>query len=142
LTPAILQEKIDAEDVQLSKSAAIFINDKPKGFILHALRELNGEVLAYNAGTGIIPAYRGNKSTQKMYDFILPDLKSSGVKKIVLEVMEQNVAAIKSYLNSGFKKTGNLECFSGKVQRNIVNKQETILHKTKPGCPGRLNGVL
>lgn len=57
----------------------------------------------------MVPEFRGKNATIKMYKHILPILSENGVKKIILEVMEQNVAAIKSYLNSGFKKTDNRE---------------------------------
>lgn len=119
LTPEILQEKINAEDVKLDKSVGIFSENKPFGFILHAVREINGEKIAYNAGTGVIPEMRGNSSTKKMYNYILPKLAESGISKVVLEVMEQNVAAIKSYLNIGFTKVLNLECFNGKIEKHF-----------------------
>lgn len=122
ITPEILAEKIKAEDIQPEMSVGVFTDDKVQGFILHAVREINGEKVAYNAGTGVVPKFRGNKSAVKMYDFILPKLKEVGVQKVVLEVMEQNVAAIKSYLNCGFKKVVNLECFNGKVEVEGYNQ--------------------
>lgn len=122
LTPEILQEKISAEDVKTDKSVGIFLNKKPLGFVLHAVREINNEKIAYNAGTGVIPEFRGNNSAVKMYEYILPELKKSGIEKVVLEVMEQNVAAIKTYLNVGFKKVLNLECFNGSFQGEKFNR--------------------
>ena len=74
-----------------------------------------------------------------MYDYILPKLKEAGVKKVVLEVMEQNVAAIKSYLNSGFRKVVNLECFNGNVQ--LIHYNNTIeFRKTENKIISELEG--
>lgn len=123
VTPEILEEKINGEDIKPEMSVGIFSGNKPCGFILHAVREIDGEKVAYNAGTGVIQEFRGNNSAVKMYDYILPKLKEAGVKKVVLEVMEQNVAAIKSYLNSGFQKVLNLECFNGNIQLIHFNKE-------------------
>ncbi len=122
ITPEILAEKIKAEDIQPEMSVGIFTNDKAQGFMLHAVREIIGGKVAYNAGTGVVPEFRGKKSAVKMYDFILPKLKEVGVQKVVLEVMEQNIAAIKSYLNCGFKKVVNLECFNGNVEVGSYNQ--------------------
>ena len=79
LTPEILQEKIYSENVKLNKSVGIFSGNKPVGFILHAVRTINEQKIAYNAGTGVVPEFRGEKSTIKMYKHILPILKKSGV---------------------------------------------------------------
>lgn len=94
---------------------------------MHAIRVIDGEKVAYNAGTGVIPRFRGNNLTIKMYDVVLPILSKYDVKNVVLEVMEQNAAAIKSYSKIGFIKTLNLECFKGKVQ--IENKNKEIVFK-------------
>uniref|UniRef100_UPI0032169E4C GNAT family N-acetyltransferase n=1 Tax=uncultured Draconibacterium sp. TaxID=1573823 RepID=UPI0032169E4C len=122
LTPELLQEKINSEDVQLDKSVGIYFNNEPVGFILHAVRD----TIAYNAGTGVIPSFRGKNATSKMYDFILPELKKAGISEIVLEVMEQNTPAIKSYRKAGFNKIANLECFKGKPDTSVKNNYVEI----------------
>lgn len=111
LTPEILQEKINSEKIILNKSVGLFTNNQVVGFIFHALR--NG--VAYNAGTGVIEQFRGQNATVKMYDFILPRLKIEGVTKIVLEVIDKNIQAIKSYEKVGFTKERKLFGFKGKL---------------------------
>ena len=122
LSTEILQDKIDSEGILLNKSVGVFSNSKPIGFVLHAIRNK----VAYNAGTGVIPKFRGNNYTSKMYDYILPLLKKEGVSDIVLEVIEQNTAAIKSYRKIGFGKEMNLECFKGKINALPKNTSITI----------------
>lgn len=111
LTTEFMQAKIDSEDIQLDKSVGIFVDGKPVAFILHAIRN----DIAYNAGTGVIPAYRGQHATVKMYHYILPKLKSNGISKVLLEVIEENIQAIKSYEKVGFIKDHKLPCFKGKL---------------------------
>lgn len=114
LTPELLQKKISSEDIQLNKSVGIVSKGKPVGFIFHAIRNMEGKLVAYNAGTGVIPEFRGKNATEKMYNFILPELIKLNVSKVLLEVIEQNIQAIKSYRKVGFEKVVDLKCYKGK----------------------------
>ena len=111
LSSDFMQEKIDSEAIQLDKSVGVFVGGKPVAFILHALRN----TVAYNAGTGVIPTFRGKHTTVKMYNYILPILKSNGVSEVRLEVIDENIQAIKSYEKVGFIKERELPCFKGKL---------------------------
>ncbi len=114
LTPEILQDKIESEDIHLDLSIGLFDNEKPVGFMLHGLRNLSGKKIAYNAGTGVLKTYRGQNATVKMYEQQISVLKQNGVSEIELEAIAQNIPAIKSYEKAGFKKTAELDCFKGK----------------------------
>lgn len=127
LTPKMLNEKIISEDIKPEKSAGVFVDEKPLGFIFHSIRKKENKLLAYNAGTGVVPEFRGQNATVKMYNYILPILKNIGVSKVELEVMEQNTPAIKSYEKAGFKKTGNLVCFKGIAKETEKNKTLKIV---------------
>jgi len=117
LTPEMLLEKFESEDVDLSLSAGAFFEEKPVAFIFHAVRENK----AYNAGTGVIPEFRGKNTTSLMYEFIRPKLKSAGVEEVVLEVIDKNTPAIKSYEKAGFYKMVDLDCYKGKIKGMPVN---------------------
>lgn len=116
-TPEILAEKIASEDICSGLSVGLFDNGKPVGFMLHGVRERAGKKVAYNAGTGVIKAYRGQSATKKMYEYQIPLLKQNGVSEIELEVIAENIPAIRSYEKAGFKKTANLCCFKGNPTR-------------------------
>ncbi len=116
LTEEILSNKIISEDVDLSLSAGAFENGRLVGFILHAVRDVEGIKTAYNAGTGVVEECRGKSLTVQLYQYILPRLKASGVQKCVLEVISENIPAIKSYQKAGFKIIRDLECFKGTTQ--------------------------
>ena len=90
-----LLQKIRVEDIDLSLSAGAFDGDTLVGFIFFGIDDhVNGIKTAWDGGTGVIPAYRGHKLTQRMFEFIQPALKQAGVKKILLEVLENNTVAI------------------------------------------------
>lgn len=121
MTAEMLEEKVYSEDIDLNYSMAILDNEKPVGFMLHAIREINGNRVAYNAGTGVIKEFRGQNATAKMYQELIPVLKAQGVSDVVLEVIDQNIAAIRSYEKAGFEIVADLACFKGSVKIPVPN---------------------
>lgn len=113
MTAEKLQDKFDSEDINLAHSVSLFSKGKPVGFIFHGVRDTKNGKVVYNAGTGVIPEFRGKNATVSMYEFILPKLAKSGVNEIVLEVIDKNTPAIKSYKKVGFTILHELECFKG-----------------------------
>lgn len=106
-----LNTKIITENIQLHYSIGAFDGDQLVGFILHGWDADKG--IVYNGGTGVIPSHRGHGLTQDMYSFILPRLKMNKIKHAVLEVISNNIPAIKSYEKIGFKKVRELQCYRG-----------------------------
>lgn len=115
LTPEQLQHKIATEDVDLALSAGAFENNELVGFILHGCRVLNGKKVLYNAGTGVIPEQRGKGLTLRMYDYFYTLPGASGVSSIQLEVITENIAAIKTYERAGFRISRTLHCYKGQL---------------------------
>lgn len=127
ITKEQLERKLISDSIDLSLSAGVFESEKLIGFILHGIALVNGEKAAYNAGTGVIPSKRGQQLTKLMYRFILPSLEAAGVKNCYLEVLEQNIQAIKSYESTGYKIHRTLICFKGIPQIQEDRKQYSVL---------------
>ena len=85
------------------------------GFILHSRAYFQGLDTIYNGGTGIVSKYRGKGIIQKIYKNLLPRLRESGAKRILLEVITTNSSALKLYGVMGFQKKRLLHCFKGFV---------------------------
>jgi ribosomal protein S18 acetylase RimI-like enzyme len=115
LTPEQLAWKMKMEKIHLPYSTGVFSVGKLGGFMLHAVDLVDGEKVVYNAGTGVIPALRGHGFTKKMYAHILPKLQQEGVDSLVLEVLVQNIQAIKSYEAAGYTKYRKLISFKGEM---------------------------
>lgn len=111
----VLAQKIKAENILLEHSAGITINNQLAGFILIGIHPESKT--AYNAGTGIIPQFRGQKLTEKMYTFLFPELDKIGIKNHQLEVICENEKAISIYKNSGYFITRKLICYKGKISK-------------------------
>lgn len=120
LTKAQLVEKIKSDSVKLELSVGAFENNQLIAFMLHGFDIVEGLKVVYNAGTGVIPAKRGNKLTSKMYGYLLPSLHKKGIAKIQLEVITTNAAAIKTYTNLGFEIVRELNCYKESLQTAIT----------------------
>ncbi len=121
LTEEQLVNKMKADKTDLSLSVGVFDEQKLVGFILHGYDTIDNRRLIYNGGTGVIPSKRGSGLTKQLYQFILPMLKEKGIDSIVLEVISENIQAIKSYEKSGFEIVRRLACFKGTVSISKTN---------------------
>lgn len=130
VTEDSLQLKIDSENIKRDISAGCFHNGTLVGFILNAIHEEKGKVAVYNAATGIVPAFRGLKLPYKMYDTFKPLLREKKVNYGILEVICDNIRAVKLYENLGYTKQRLLKCYSGTISINFseynINTQNNI----------------
>lgn len=111
-----LQFKMTTEDILPEYSIGIFESGKMIACIMHGLRDTDGKLVAYNAGTGVLPEWRGKGLVSRMYDHVLPFLQEQKVRQIVLEVIETNQSAIRAYEKYGFTKQRKLLCFDGTLE--------------------------
>lgn len=119
LTKEQLEDKIKSDSIKLEFSVGAFEDEQLIAFILHGYDTIDNLKIVYNAGTGVIPAKRGNKLTAKLYEYILPILQENDIDKLLLEVITTNEPAIKTYKNIGFKIIRELNCYKGSL--NITN---------------------
>ena len=119
-TDQAMAAKIKSEGIQLDCSVGAFQNGKLVAFILHGLDVINGVPTIYNAGTGVLPAFRGKGLTKSLYQYAIPLLGKQGFHHHVLEVIEQNVPAIKIYEHIGFHKVRKLNAYKGSIAAKTV----------------------
>lgn len=81
------------------------------GFIFTAINYYEGQLTAYNGGTGVRPRYRGFRLTTQMYEYLIPLFQEKNIKQCVLEVLTSNSRAIKAYEGIGFVKTKLFKCY-------------------------------
>lgn len=92
-------------------SVGAYDGQKMVGLTFVGLDDWQGEKAAFDAGTGIIPGYRGQGIAQAMFEYILPRLHERGVTTFLLEVLQPNRAAIRAYTKTGFKPTREFACY-------------------------------
>jgi ribosomal protein S18 acetylase RimI-like enzyme len=106
-----LQEMMKTRDLNPDFSVGCFDGDLLVGFILTGYREINGQKVCYDGGTGVIKAYQRKGIGEMMLKELLQRLKEKEVTRFVLEVLENNTPAINLYEKYGFTKKRKLECF-------------------------------
>lgn len=111
--------------IDFNLSAGAFYSNQLVGFIFTGIGVYEGKKVAYNGGTGVIPAFRGNKIAKKLYTFLFPFLKESKIEACVLEVLTENEKAINVYNSLGFSKSKYFHCFRKSYDENEEDK-ETI----------------
>ncbi|MEM9547997.1 MAG: GNAT family N-acetyltransferase [Bacteroidota bacterium] len=109
------EKRFKAARVDYNLSFGVFDQEKLVAFIIHGIDRHNGQMTAFNTGTGVLESHRGLKLVDKIYDYALPVLKRNNIQKCMLEVIEENHVAVRVYERIGFKKDRFLRCFKGQI---------------------------
>jgi len=107
----VLCGRMAKNGVDLDVSVGAFDGDRMVGFTLVGVGPWHGETAAFDAGTGIVPAYRGQGLAGRMLEHAVPKLRNAGVTRFVLEVIQANAPAIRAYTRAGFTATRELDCY-------------------------------
>lgn len=94
--------------VDLESSIGCFARGEMVGFSLNGLGEWNGRATVYDAGTGVVPAFRRRGVSRRMFEIMIPHFKDRGCARFLLEVITQNYPAVQLYERLGFRKTRKL----------------------------------
>jgi len=127
--------------VNFEASAGVFVNNKMAGFIINGVRKYDDVLTAYDAGTAIVPEYRGKGLSTRLFTEIERALKPMGIKKYLLEVICNNEPAYKAYQKNGFKIVRALDCFETNIapvhtpKYNELNIFKTNFEKCLPLIP-------
>jgi len=110
------QDRFKGARVNLGLSFGCFEQEQLVGFIINGIDDHQGELTAFNTGTGVIPSHRGKRVVDQIYDFAIPILQKAGVQKCALEVIQANDRAIRVYERIGFRITKKFLCFKGQLK--------------------------
>ena len=96
--------------VDFASSAGAFDGDRMVGIAMTGLDTWKGEPAGFDACTGIVRGYRGMGVAPAIFDLLIERLREQGVKKYLLEVLQQNRPAVGTYKKIGFKITREFDC--------------------------------
>lgn len=105
------EQRLVRDGVRLDISAGAFDEPRMVGFYMNAFAEGQGQQTAFDAGTGVIPAYRRQGIAAKLFKFMVPLLKEATVEQYLLEVLTGNERAVALYRKLGFVDTRRLAVF-------------------------------
>jgi ribosomal protein S18 acetylase RimI-like enzyme len=126
--PQALQDKIRNEDIDLSLSVGAFDEDVLAGFIFFGIDTINDVKTAWDGGTGVVAAYRGQQLTQRMFAHMVPMFKGLGVKRALLEVLKNNTGAKRIYEKIGFHTIRELHAYKGHVTKAAPEHKVEVLN--------------
>jgi len=116
------EQRIMRDGVRLEFSAGAFDNGKMIGFYMNGRGMWQGKETAYDAGTGVIPGYRGGGVAKELFAFLVPRLKDIGITQYLLEVLSENERAVALYRKLGFAETRVLAVFRSNEPVTVVDK--------------------
>ncbi|ULQ55190.1 GNAT family N-acetyltransferase [Flavihumibacter rivuli] len=128
---AKLTTKFRQENILPEWSAGVIHKGQLVGFILNGYRVVDGRGVLYNGGTGVIPEYRGQKLTGKMYAFLKERGEAAGIRHFVLEFIKGNDRARKVYENIGFSVSREFNLYKGGRPEEAVSQTTITIQQIK-----------
>lgn len=122
------RQRLVRDGVSLPMSAAAFDDRRMIGFCINGVGEWQEKQTAYDAGTGVIPGYRGRGVAKELFAFLERRLKEAGVVQYLLEVLTTNVPAATLYRKLGFEDTRRLAVF--RPQKGTKGTKRAVEIKT------------
>lgn len=110
---ADFQESNQRRGLDLSLSLGAWEGRELVGFVLNGRGTWAGRPAAYDLGTGVLPRARGSGLAGDLASRLVSLLPGQGVGLYVLEVLRDNLAALRTYEKAGFRITRLLECPAG-----------------------------
>lgn len=111
MTDDHLRNRWTKNGVVYPSSVGAFDTGRLVGFTAVGIDRWQGELAAFDAATGIVPEHRGQGLAGRMFDLLLPKLREQGVRRFVLEVLQDNAAAITAYRRAGFDVTREFDAY-------------------------------
>lgn len=127
LTPRQLERHIILNAVDLKRSVGCFQGEEMVAFTMNGFGNWNGKSTIYDAGTGVIPAFRRQGLSRRMFELMFPMCEEMGIEQCLLEVIIGNEKAVRLYENLGFHPT-----------RTLLLLETKDLLKTRGGADGGL----
>lgn len=111
MTEEVTRVRAAKNGVDLGCSPGAFADGRLVGLTLVGLGRWNSEPAAFDACTGIVKEHRGHGLAGRLFEAALPELQRRGVRRFVLEVLQENAPAVKAYEKTGFQITRSFDCY-------------------------------
>lgn len=115
-TEAALRQTARMDQVDFTQSPVVLLDGEPAGAALMARRGPVSRV----AGMALVPAARRRGAGRALMERLLAEARARGDRRMVLEVIEQNTAAVRLYEAMGFTKMRRLVGFSGPAPAGLA----------------------
>lgn len=106
-----LRDRWTKNNVSYESSVGAFDGDRMVGFMAVGLDDWKGRRAAFDAGTGIVREFRGFGAAPALFDLAIGGLREKGVETFVLEVIQTNKAAVRTYKKLKFRAVREFDCY-------------------------------
>ena len=107
-------------------SVGAYADGRLVGFIMSGHRTWEGCNTAYDMGTGVIPAYRGQGIAKAMVGQLKTLLADNGLSRYILEVITTNTKALSLYEKAGFRERRDFSCL--RVDKSALDTEVSYRH--------------
>src|SRR5215213_8638676 len=137
MSPEQFAQRLARDGVSLEMSGAAFDDERMIGFYINGIGSWQKKITAYDAGTGVVPSYRGKGVGKELFAFLIPHLKEAGVEQYLLEVLSSNVPAVSLYRKLAFVETRMLAVFRRNEQTDSRGDRADLSFRriTQPDWP-------
>lgn len=128
-----LQKMLIRRGFDANLSFGAFDNHRLVSFTFNGIGWHNGQLTAYDTGTGTVEEYRGQGLASKVFTDSIPYLTDAGVSQYLLEVLQNNEKAISVYKKLGFEVSREFNYFVSEAKSvNILKKKLSESYTLKP----------
>lgn len=140
-TPERFVTRMAMEGLSPDLSIVAFDGDEPIGIVKSGVRNINGQKVSWNGGTGVAKNYRSKGIGKLLIEKSLSIYKEEGVEIATLEAISQNEAAIRLYERFGYEITDHLEMLSlnGSSNKKVHQMPKYEVIKTIPQEVGEIS---
>lgn len=134
MTEPVFLNRAIKNGVKFESSVGVFDGDKLAAFSIIGFDNWREEAAAYDAGTGVIPSYRGQGILNRLYPYTFDQLKKDGIKRFIVEMPKNNATAVNDYTKIGFNITREFDCFELEMknfQPVLASKIDLIIRPVK-----------
>ncbi len=104
-------DMVKIRSLKLEYSIGCFDGERLVSFIICGYRTAGGKNYCYDGGTGTVREFRRKGIGSDLLRRLIEELKLKNIESFILEVLENNFAAIELYKKHGFITTRRLECY-------------------------------
>lgn len=119
-----LYNRFNNENVRYELSYGAFFEGKLIAVLLNAVGTYNGERIAFDAVTGVIPEHRRKGLSSQLMSYCAEALRKEKISSYVLEVIQANAPAISAYRKMGLAVTKQYACFRGNAECKAASDEK------------------
>ncbi|MVO98476.1 GNAT family N-acetyltransferase [Paenibacillus lutrae] len=103
LSPDAYLSRFVNEGLSADHSLIAYEGDEPIGFLLNGIRKAGDQLVSWNGGTAVIPAYRGQGVGRQLLEASLDIYRQENVSVSTIEAFGVNTGAIRLYESLGYR---------------------------------------